>query len=129
MTVKYVLARHAFGRPIGGFQAVKHRLADVYIQNELAKSNAYHGAWALENADTRIPAAAARTSAIRAFELAAREALHFHGGIGMTWESDCHLFYRRSRFLSVALGGPADWKDELIGLVQHTSPSATGHAP
>jgi acyl-CoA dehydrogenase len=130
MTVEYSRARHAFGRPIGGFQAIKHRLADVYIQLELARSNAYYAAWALDGSDVLLPAAAAaaRISATRAFELAARELLQVHGGIGMTWESDCHLFYRRSRHLAVALGAAGDWKDELIGLLERSNPLPHGDA-
>ena len=117
--VAYANARYAFGRPIGGFQAIRHRLADVCIQVELARSNAYHGAWALNTpgADLPIAACIARISATRAFELAAREMLHVHGGFGMTWESDCHLFYRRSRQLAVSLGGAGDWSDRLVGIL------------
>lgn len=118
-TVVYANTRHAFGRPIGGFQAIRHRLADVYIQLELARSNAYYGAWALSADSDQMPIAAsvARVSATRAFELAARELLHIHGGFGMTWEADCHLFYRRSRQLAVALGGINDWRDRLVGIL------------
>lgn len=118
--VAYAQQRHAFGRPIGGFQAIKHKLVDVYIQIELAKSNAYYAAWALGSQSDQIAlaAASARVSATRAFELAARESLHVHGGFGMTWESDCHLFYRRSRRLAVGLGSVNDWRDRLIGLLQ-----------
>lgn len=121
--VAYANARYAFGRPIGGFQAIKHRLADVCIQIELARSNAYHGAWALNTPGTDLPVAAciARISATRAFELAARELLHVHGGFGMTWESDCHLFYRRSRHLAVGLGGAGDWSDRLVGILDRQS--------
>lgn len=115
--VSYANTRHAFGRAIGGFQAIRHRLADVYIQIELARSNAYFGAWALSTDSDQLPIAAslARISATRAFELASRELLHVHGGFGMTWEADCHLFYRRSRQLAVALGGINDWRDRLVG--------------
>jgi acyl-CoA dehydrogenase len=118
--VAYAHARHAFGRPIGGFQVIKHKLADVFIQLELARSNAYYAAWALNTGSDQLPIAAAiaRVSATRAFELAARELVHVHGGFGMTWESDCHVFYRRSRQLALGLGGVNDWRDRLIGLLE-----------
>lgn len=120
LAVAYAQQRHAFGRPIGGFQAIKHKLADVYIQLELARSNAYYAAWALTTGSEQLPLAAAiaRVSATRAFELAARECLHVHGGFGMTWESDCHLYYRRSRHLATGLGSVGDWRDRLIDLLE-----------
>lgn len=118
--VSYAKQRHAFGRPIGGFQAIKHKLVDVFIQVELARSNAYYAAWALATQSSQLPiaAASALVSSTRAFELAARELLHVHGGFGMTWESDCHLFYRRSRRLAGALGSVSDWRDRLIGQLE-----------
>ena len=81
----YALERYAFGRPIGSFQAIKHKLADVYIAIELARSNAYFGAWALNAGAAELPvaAAAARVAACRAFELAAKENIQTHGGMGL----------------------------------------------
>jgi alkylation response protein AidB-like acyl-CoA dehydrogenase len=95
----------------------------VYIQLELARSNAYYGAWALctDSDQLALAASVARVSATRAFELAARELLHVHGGFGMTWESDCHLFYRRSRHLAVALGGIHDWRDRLVDVLDRNA--------
>lgn len=116
----YALERHAFGRPIGGFQAIKHKLADVYIATELARSNAYYAAWALAtNApDLTTAAAAARVAATRAFEFAAQENIQVHGGMGFTWESDCHLFYRRAKHLALALGSAPFWKDRLVASIE-----------
>jgi acyl-CoA dehydrogenase len=116
MAKEYALNRYAFGRQIGSFQAIKHKLADIYIGNELARSNAYYGAWALStNArDLPLAAAAARVSATQAFDFAAKENTQTHGGVGYTWEFDCHLFYKRSRDLGLALGPQRVWKEKLV---------------
>jgi alkylation response protein AidB-like acyl-CoA dehydrogenase len=100
---EYALERYAFGRVIASYQAIKHKLADMYVKNELARSNAYYGAWALNTNAPELPvaASAARISASEAFWFAAKENIQTHGGIGFTWEMDCHLFYRRSRQLSL----------------------------
>ena len=91
------MERYAFGRPIGSFQAIKHKLADVYVAVELARSNAYYGAWAIATGAAELPVAgaAARVAATEAFQLASKENIQTHGGIGFTWEVDCHLYYRR----------------------------------
>ncbi|HUJ76934.1 MAG TPA: acyl-CoA dehydrogenase, partial [bacterium] len=116
MARAYALQRYAFGRPIGSFQAIKHRLADVYIATELARSNVYYGAWALAAEADELPvaAAAARISATQAFQYAAQENIQTHGGMGFTWEYDCHLYYRRAKLLGLCLGSLPYWKDRLI---------------
>jgi acyl-CoA dehydrogenase len=116
MARSYATERYAFGRPIGSFQAIKHKLADVYVATELARSNAYYGAWALASDAAELPvaAAAARVSATDAFHLASKENIQTHGGIGFTWEADCHLYYRRSKLLATAVGTAPYWKDRLI---------------
>ncbi len=116
MAKDYAINRYAFGRQIGSFQAIKHKLADMYVMNELARSNAYFGAWALSTNAPDLPeaAAGARISATDAFSNAAQENVQTHGGMGFTWELDCHLFYRRSKVLSLALGATRVWKDRLI---------------
>jgi acyl-CoA dehydrogenase len=113
----YAQERYAFGRPIGSFQAIKHKLADVYIALELARSNAFYGAWALATDAPELPlaAAAARVSASDAFYQAAKENIQTHGGMGFTWQSDCHLYYRRAKQLALALGSTPWWKDRLVG--------------
>jgi len=120
MARDYALQRQAFGRQIGSFQAIKHKLADVYVAIELARSNAYYGAWALgaEAPDMTTAGSAARVAATRAFELASAENIQTHGGMGFTWESDCHLFYRRAKHLSLVIGGAPFWKDRLIGAIE-----------
>jgi acyl-CoA dehydrogenase len=116
MAKDYALTRHAFGRQIGSYQAIKHKLADMYVNNELARSNSYFGAWALSTGarELALAAAAARVSATQAFDYAAKEMIQIHGGIGFTWEADCHLFYKRSRELALSLGAQRTWKNRLV---------------
>ena len=120
MAKAYALERYAFGRPIGSFQAIKHKLADVYVALELARSNAYYGAWALsaDSAELPLAAATARVSATAAFHIASKENIQTHGGVGFTWAFDCHLFYRRSKQLALRLGGAPFWKNRLVDLLE-----------
>ena len=120
MATDYAKNRFAFGRPIGSFQAIKHKLADVYIAMELARSHAYYGAWALtkNSSDLPIAAAAARVAASHAFNFASSENIQTHGGAGFTWEVDCHLYYRRAKLLSLAIGGERSWKDILVSRLE-----------
>jgi len=112
----YALDRIAFGRPIGSFQAVKHLLADMYVSATLARSNAYYGAWALSTNAAELPeaAATARISATQAFQHCSKNNIQVHGGMGFTWEFDCHLYYRRSNALALVLGSQSYWEDLLI---------------
>ena len=116
----YALERHAFGRPIGSYQALKHKMADMYTKNVLARSNAYYGAWALSTDAPELPlaAAAARISAIQAYKFAAEESLHIHGGMGFTWEVDCHLYARRAKHLALVLGSEGYWKQRLVAALE-----------
>ncbi|MEE8580142.1 MAG: acyl-CoA dehydrogenase family protein [Myxococcota bacterium] len=120
MTREFTLGRYAFGRPIASFQAIKHRLADLWCEIELARSNCYYGAWALSNDDPELGIAAclARVSATTAFDLASVEMIQLHGGVGYTWEYDCHLFYRRAKLLSAMLGNASSWRDKLIARIE-----------
>lgn len=121
MARDYALERYAFGRPIGGYQAIKHKLADVFVKNEVARANAYYGAWALSTNGPELPlaAAAARVAASSAYWLASKENIQTHGGIGFTWEADCHFFYRRAKHLCLAIGGARDWKRRLTTALEH----------
>ena len=116
MASEHAMGRFAFGRPIASFQAIKHKLADVYVAIELARSNTYYGAWTLSTdaPDLPVAAAAARVSASEAYFHAAKENIQTHGGMGFTWEFDCHLHYRRATLLGLMLGGVPRWKDLLI---------------
>ena len=121
MARDYALERQAFGRPIGSFQAIKHKLADVYVAIEIARSNAYYGAWALgaDAPDLTSAGAAARVAASHAYELASAENIQTHGGMGFTWQYDCHLYYRRAKHLSLVIGAAPFWKDRLISAIEH----------
>ena len=116
MARDYALERRAFGRQIGSFQAIKHMLADMYVSTVLARSNAYYAAWALSTNAPQLPqaAAAARVSATQAFQHCAKNNIQVHGGMGFTWEFDCHLYYRRSNLLALNLGSLSRWEDRLI---------------
>ena len=113
----YAMERYAFGRPIGSFQAIKHKLADIYVSVEIARSNAYYGAWALSTDAAELPIAAsvARIAASDAGWLAAKENVQTHGGMGYTWEGDAQLFYRRAKLLGLSLGATREWKRRLVG--------------
>ncbi|WP_461084404.1 acyl-CoA dehydrogenase family protein [Streptomyces deserti] len=93
-TVEYVGRREQFGRPIGSFQAVKHRLADVYVQVQAARSAAYYAAWATTRDERVGPLALAQ--ALDALRAASAEGIQLHGGIGFTWEHDAHLYFKRA---------------------------------
>ncbi|NGY03331.1 acyl-CoA dehydrogenase family protein [Solimonas terrae] len=112
--------RYAFGRTINSYQAIKHKLADLYIKKEIARSNAYFGAWALSTNAEDLPraAAAARIAGTMAYEFAAQESLQTHGGMGFTWEMDCHLHLRRSRQLALCLGALPLWREQLISCLE-----------
>jgi alkylation response protein AidB-like acyl-CoA dehydrogenase len=116
MARDYTLQRYTFGRPLASYQAVKHNLANILVMVELARSNALHAAALLEAESPDLPAAAAtaRLAATRAYEVAARENLQLHGGIGFTWEADCHFHYRRARLLALNLGSAELWEERLI---------------
>jgi acyl-CoA dehydrogenase len=117
MALAYAKARRSFGRLIGSYQAIKHKLVDMYVKNELARSHAYYAAWALcaDGPELERAAASARISATEAFEFSASENLHIHGGMGFTWEADPQLYYRRARLLSHALGPVSAWQRRLAG--------------
>ena len=116
MARDYAVERMAFGRPIGSFQAIKHMVADMYVAATLARSNCYYAAWALSSGAAELPVAAAtaRVSATTAFQQCARNNIQVHGGMGFTWAFDCHLFYRRSNALALALGSLSTWESLLV---------------
>ncbi len=120
MARDYAMGRYAFGRPIASFQAIKHKLADMYVAAELARSNSYYGAWALSTdaPELAVAAATARVSATEAYHETSKENIQVHGGMGFTWEFDCHLHYRRSKVLSLVLGSLPRWKDRLISRLE-----------
>ena len=120
MAREYALDRYAFGRVIAGYQAIKHKLADMYVKNQVARSNAYYGAWALNTNAPELPvaAASARIAASEAYWFGSKENIQTHGGMGFTWEVDCHLYYRRSRQLGLVAGAPKVWKERLVSQLE-----------
>ena len=123
MAIKYAKERYAFGRPIGSYQAIKHKLADMYIALTLAKSNCYYAAWALSTNAADLPSASAtaRVSATKAFQLCSKENIQTHGGNGFTWEYDCHMFYRRSKLLSLNIGSLSNWREKLVTSLEQSN--------
>ena len=113
---EYALGRFAFGRSIASYQAIKHKLAKMYVKNTLARSNAYYGAWALnaKASDLAVASATSRVAAIQASLFAAEENIQTHGGMGFTWEFDCQFYYRRAKLLSLAVGSEKQWQGRLV---------------
>jgi len=120
MARDYSLERYAFGRQIGSYQAIKHKLADMYVKKELAKSNAYFGAMMLNDEGGELPeaAAASRIAGNDAYVFAAQESLQTHGGIGYTWEADTQFHYRRAKMLALTVGSSAQWKEKLAARLE-----------
>ncbi len=121
MSVAYAKDRVQFGRPIGSFQAIKHKCADMLVQVESARPAAYYAAWAVsEDSDeqrTVIPLAKAYCS--EAYFHCAAENIQIHGGIGFTWEHDAHLYFKRAKSSELLFGDPAHHRAVLadrIGL-------------
>ena len=123
MAINYAKERYAFGRPIGSYQAIKHKLADMYIALTLAKSNCYYAAWALSTDAADLPSASAtaRVSATKAYQLCSKENIQTHGGNGFTWEYDCHMFYRRSKLLSLNIGSLSNWREKLVTSLEQSN--------
>ena len=126
MVRDYTLQRYIFGRQLASYQAVKHRLAEDFARIELAACNALYAAQALGEGkrDASAAAATARIGATQAYEVIARDNLQFHGGIGFTWEANCHFHYRRARMLALNLGSAEFWSDRLIAALDATDDDA-----
>lgn len=116
----YANDRFAFGRAIGSFQAIKHKIVDMLVLKEVAVSNCYFAAWALDEGDAELPlaACAARITATDAFEHGTRENIQVHGGIGYTWEADAHMYMKRSITLAHAIGGVTSWREKLTSRLE-----------
>jgi alkylation response protein AidB-like acyl-CoA dehydrogenase len=108
LSVEYAKTRVQFGRPIGSFQAIKHRCADMLLLVESARSACAWAAWCAATDDAELPAAAAvaRSYVSDAFLRTAAETIQVHGGMGFTWEHDAHLYFRRARSSASLLGDP-----------------------
>jgi alkylation response protein AidB-like acyl-CoA dehydrogenase len=113
--VEYAKVRMQFGRPIGSFQAIKHKCADVLVEVELAKSAAYYAAAAVAEGDEALPELAPIAKALGsdAYRQAAAENIQIHGGVGFTWENDAHLYFKRAKSSEVFLGDPTYHRELL----------------
>jgi alkylation response protein AidB-like acyl-CoA dehydrogenase len=109
MSVDYAKTRHQFGRPIGSFQAIKHKCADMLVQVESAKSAAYYAAWAAaeDEEELRTVSPLAKSYCSEAYFHCASENIQIHGGIGFTWEHDAHLYFKRAKSSQLLFGDPA----------------------
>jgi alkylation response protein AidB-like acyl-CoA dehydrogenase len=121
MSVEYAKERVQFGRPIGSFQAIKHKCADMLLEVESAKSAAYYAGWAAAESSDELPVVASLAKAYcsDAYFHAAAENIQIHGGIGFKWEHDVHLYFKRAKSSELLLGDPTYHRELLaqrIGL-------------
>jgi alkylation response protein AidB-like acyl-CoA dehydrogenase len=115
MAVDYAKTRIQFGRPIGSFQAIKHKCADMLLEVESAKSAAYYAGWAAAEDSDELPVVAslAKSYCSEAYFHAAAENIQIHGGIGFTWEHDAHLYFKRAKSSELLLGDPSYHRELL----------------
>jgi alkylation response protein AidB-like acyl-CoA dehydrogenase len=120
MSVDYAKERIQFGRPIGSFQAVKHRCADMLVQVEMAKSAAYYANWcaAAGDADLALAAPMAKSYCSEAYFRIAGDTIQVHGGIGFTWEHPAHLYFKRAKSSELFLGDPLHHRKQLARQLQ-----------
>ncbi len=119
LTVAYTKDRVQFGRPIGSFQALKHRMADMMVEVETAKTGAYYAACMVDEGSNELEEAAAIANSYSAdaFMGATGNAIQLHGGIGFTWEHDAHLFFKRARANAVLLGDPSSQRVRIADII------------
>ncbi len=115
MAVEYAKVRVQFGRPIGSFQAIKHKCADMLLEVESAKSAAYYAGWAAGEMNDELPSVASLAKAYcsEAYFHAAAENIQIHGGIGFTWEHPAHLYFKRAKSSELLFGDPTYHRELL----------------
>jgi alkylation response protein AidB-like acyl-CoA dehydrogenase len=115
MSVDYAKVREQFGKPIGSFQAIQHKCANMLVEVESSKSVTYYAAWAVANDVAEAPLAAAMAKAYcsDAYRHVSGEGIQIHGGIGFTWEHDMHIYFKRAKSSEVTFGD-ATWNRELV---------------
>ena len=115
MSVEYAKVREQFGKPIGSFQAIQHKCANMMVQVESSKSATYYAAWAVANDVAEAPLAAAMAKAYcsDAYRIVAGDGIQIHGGIGFTWEHDMHIYFKRAKSSEVTFGD-ATWNREIV---------------
>lgn len=124
LSTEYAKTRLQFGRPIGSFQAVKHRLADDLVAVEHARSTAYHAVWALTHAsdDAALSVSIAQATCSAAFVRVAGDTIQVHGGIGFTWEHQAHLYYKRAYTDAALLGSAEQHRARIAEFVLDVAP-------
>ena len=130
MSVEYAKVREQFGKPIGSFQAIQHKCANMMVQVESAKSATYYAAWAVANdvPEAHLAACMAKAYTSDAYRFVSAEGIQIHGGIGFTWEHDMHLYFKRAKGSEVTFGD-ATYNRELVAQVVLDAPeSATAPA-
>jgi alkylation response protein AidB-like acyl-CoA dehydrogenase len=115
MSVEYAKVRIQFGRPIGSFQAIKHKCADMLLEVESAKSAAYYAGWCAAELNDELPsvAALAKSYCSEAYFHSTADNIQIHGGIGFTWEHPAHLYFKRAKSSELLFGDPAYWRELL----------------
>ena len=123
LSVDYAKSRLQFGRQIGSFQAIKHKLADMLVDLEHARSTAYHAVWALGDAsdDPALAASIAQATASAAFSRIAADTIQVHGGIGFTWEHQAHLYFKRAATDAALLGTAEEHRSRVADMVLETA--------
>ncbi len=115
MAVSYAKVRKQFGRPIGSFQAIKHKCADMLVQVESARSAAYYAGWAVseDNEERPLMASLAKSYCSESYFLSAAENIQIHGGIGFTWEHNAHLYFKRAKSSELLFGDPSLHREKI----------------
>jgi alkylation response protein AidB-like acyl-CoA dehydrogenase len=118
--VAYAKERVQFGKPIGVHQAIKHKCADMLVLTESAKSITYYAAWAVseQTEDAPLAAAMAKSYASDAYRHCSAENIQIHGGVGFTWEYDCHLYFKRAKAIEVTYGDPTSQRERVAQLLK-----------
>jgi alkylation response protein AidB-like acyl-CoA dehydrogenase len=119
-SVKYAKERVQFGKPIGVNQAIKHKCADMLIQVESSKSITYYAAWAVaeKTAEAELAASMAKAYTSDAYRATSAENIQIHGGVGFTWEYDCHLYFKRAKAIEVTYGDSAEHRERVAQLLE-----------
>ena len=119
MTVEYAKIRQAFGRPIGSYQGVKHKAADMLVDVENSKSITYYAAWAMDEGAAEGPLAVSMAKAYvsDAYRRVSAAGIQLHGGIGFTWEHDLHLYFKRAKGSEFTFGDATYHRERVAQLV------------
>src|SRR5438874_9995881 len=127
MAVDYTKSRTQFGRPIGSFQAVKHRAADMLVDVESLRSAVYYAAWSAEREqpDASLATSIAKAFAADAYRRVAQGGIQIHGGIGFTWEHDMHLYFKRAKANEILFGDASYQRERIAQLLEKDQPSSS----